>query len=113
MRVSNLGRKQVRPLHFLVALTFALVLLTGIIGVPLMQIGHVPAIPRWMTAAVLAFAWGASVWAVARQGRAALRLQRVALLVGMTLFFGSDLVPSLGWTSASVVPHHPTIHQVN
>ena len=37
MRVSDLGRKQVHPLHFWVAVTFAIVLLLVSIGIPFMQ----------------------------------------------------------------------------
>ncbi len=99
MRVSDLGRKQVHPLHFWVAVTFAIVLLLVSIGIPFMQTGHVPVTPHWATAALVAFVWGASAWAVVRQGRAALPLQQVVWLVGVTLFFGSDLVPSLGRAS--------------
>ncbi len=99
MRVSELGKQQVRPLDFWIAVGATIVLLTGIIGIRFMQTGHVPATPHWMTAALVAFAWGASAWGVVRQGRAALPLQRVAWLVGVTLFFGSDLVPSLGRAS--------------
>ncbi len=99
MRVSELGKQQVRPLDFWVAVTFAIVLLVAVIGVPFMQTGHVPVTPRWATAALVAFTWGASAWAIVRQGRAALSLQRVAWLVGVTLFFGSDLMPSLGRAS--------------
>lgn len=73
MRVSNLGRQEVRPLDFWVAVVGVMLLLGGM-GVYSMQSGHASAVPRWLTAGVLMLVWARALWDVARQGRNAFPL---------------------------------------
>ena len=98
MRVSHLGRQEVRPLDFWVAVVGVVFLLGGM-GVYFMQSGHVPGIPRWLTAGGLVLVWGRALWDLVSQGRKAFPPFRAVLLVGFSLFLSGDLVPSLGRAS--------------
>ena len=95
MRISQLGRQEVRPREFWVTV-WVVTLLLGGIGVSFMRTGKVPEFPTWLWAGLLLFMWGKAILDGYQHGTKAFSHERCLNILGGTLFAGSHLVLHLG-----------------
>jgi hypothetical protein len=95
MHVNEQGKQPVQPHVFWIAV-LGVTLVLGGVGLYQMQTGHIPSVPRWLSAVAVMCLWTKFLLEARRHGREACSLRGIIFLLGFTLLMGSDLVPHLG-----------------